>query len=143
MDDLLDDINGSGDSYYAPFLQRAVAFFIDLLIVGIPLGLFTNRVDGGLLDIGALPSIVSTALVWLYFSIQESSWKQATIGKHLMGLKVTDQYGERLTFGRATGRHFGKLLSSAFLAIGYFMAGFTKRKQALHDILAGTLVVKR
>ncbi|MBK7410637.1 MAG: RDD family protein [Saprospirales bacterium] len=101
-----------------------------------------SRLHGGPFEIGALPSLATTLLIWLYFAVQESSWKQATIGKSVMGLKVTDQHGERLTFARATGRHLGKILSSAFLAIGYIMAGFTEKKQALHDMIAGTLVVK-
>ena len=143
MQDLLDDHLSRGETPYAPFLQRVLAFFIDLLIVGIPLNIFLARMDGWPFDLGALHSLGSTVAVWLYFAVQESSWRQATIGKNIMGLKVTDEYGERLSFGRATGRHFGKILSSMILAIGYFMAGFTEKKQALHDMIAGTLVVKK
>lgn len=141
-DHLLDDILPPSEPEYPPFLLRAIAFFFDLLIVGIPINIFLSRFDGWPWDVGAGPSLLSTVAIWLYFAIQESSWRQATIGKHVMGLKVTDMNGERLTFLRATGRHFGKMLSSAILAVGYFMAGFTEKKQALHDILAGTLVVR-
>jgi uncharacterized RDD family membrane protein YckC len=61
-----------------------------------------------------------------------------------LGLVVTDLDGQRISFGKASGRHFGKIISSLILCIGFIMAGFTERKQALHDIMAGTLVnIKR
>jgi uncharacterized RDD family membrane protein YckC len=71
------------------------------------------------------------------------SMKGATIGKMALGIKVTDLNGERITFGRATGRYFGKILSGLTLCIGYIIAGFSQQKQALHDILAKTLVVNK
>jgi uncharacterized RDD family membrane protein YckC len=81
---------------------------------------------------------------WLYFAKMESSEKQATIGKKAMGIYVTDVNGQRLTFGRATGRFFAKIISSMVpLYIGFIMAGFTQKKQALHDMIAGTLVWHR
>jgi uncharacterized RDD family membrane protein YckC len=75
--------------------------------------------------------------------LMESSAKQATVGKMALGLVVTDLNGNRITFARATGRYFGKALSSLILHIGYLMAGFTPKKQALHDIIAECLVVKQ
>lgn len=86
--------------------------------------------------------IVSTIVNWLYFAIMESSSKQGTLGKMALNIKVTDEQGNRISFARATGRYFGKFLSTFLLMFGYIMAGFTKRKQALHDILSGCLVVK-
>ncbi|MGH8272756.1 MAG: RDD family protein [Gammaproteobacteria bacterium] len=83
------------------------------------------------------------ALVWLYFALFESSRLQATPGKMALGLVVTDEYGKRIGFGRATGRYFAKILSSLIFCIGYMMAGWTERKQALHDMLAGTCVVHK
>ena len=77
---------------------------------------------------------------WIYEAAMESSSKQATVGKLVLGLKVTDLEGRRISFARATGRHFSKLLSGMILLIGYIMAGVTERKQALHDMIAGTLV---
>ena len=59
-----------------------------------------------------------------------------------MGIIVTDLEGRRIGFGKATGRHFAKILSALILGIGFLMVAFTQRKQGLHDILAGTLVVK-
>ena len=77
---------------------------------------------------------------WLYEAFMLSSSYQATLGKMIFGMKVTDLYGNRVSFARATGRHFAKWLSGMILFIGYIMAGFTERKQGLHDMLAGTLV---
>jgi uncharacterized RDD family membrane protein YckC len=65
------------------------------------------------------------------------------LGKKALGLEVTDLQGRRISFARATGRFFGRIISGLILAIGFIMAGFTERKQALHDILAGCLVIRR
>lgn len=69
-----------------------------------------------------------------------SSARQATLGKMALRLRVTDLDGNRISFGRASARHFAKYLSGLILAIGYIMAAFTERHQALHDMVAGTLV---
>ncbi|MDA2913784.1 RDD family protein [Acidobacteriia bacterium AH_259_A11_L15] len=79
----------------------------------------------------------------LYFAFMESSSWQATLGKKALSLMVTDSDGNRLSFGRALGRNLAKIVSSLTLLIGYLMAGFTQKKQALHDMIAGCLVVKR
>lgn len=83
----------------------------------------------------------SIVLQWLYYALMESSKKQATLGKMALGLKVTDMQGNRITFGRATGRYFGKIISGLILNIGYIMAAFTEKKQALHDMMANCLVI--
>jgi len=80
---------------------------------------------------------------WLYFAKLESGPHQATFGKRVLGLKVTNLSGEKLGFGQASGRFFGKIISGMTFYIGFIMAGFTERKQALHDMIAGTLVVKK
>jgi uncharacterized RDD family membrane protein YckC len=81
---------------------------------------------------------------WLYFAGMESSARQATFGKAAMSLRVTGLTGQHLTFGHATGRFFAKIISGLIpLGIGYFMAGFTEKKQALHDMIAGTLVLRQ
>jgi uncharacterized RDD family membrane protein YckC len=85
-------------------------------------------------------SIVGT---WLYFALFESSSWQATPGKRALGLFVADMQGRRISFARATGRYFGKILSGLILLIGFLMIGFTERKQGLHDILADCLVLRR
>lgn len=73
----------------------------------------------------------------------ESSKYQGTIGKKVLGIIVTDENGNRITFGRATGRYFAKIISGMTLWVGYIIAGFTDKKQALHDIIANTLVWKK
>jgi uncharacterized RDD family membrane protein YckC len=80
---------------------------------------------------------------WLYFALMESSAKQATLGKAMIGVIVTDADGSRISFGRASGRYFAKFVSVITLMIGFIMAAFTKRKQALHDMMAGCLVIRR
>ena len=100
---------------------------------------------------GLMIALLSTYLIsmlavavagWLYFALMESSAKGATLGKIALGLRVVDLNGNRIGFGRATGRYFGKLISGAILFLGYIMAAFTQQKQALHDIIAGCLVVR-
>jgi len=84
--------------------------------------------------------VFSALVSWIYEAALESSSYQATLGKMALGLKVTDLAGNRISFARATGRHFAKYVSGMIFFIGYIMAGFTERKQALHDMIAGTLV---
>jgi uncharacterized RDD family membrane protein YckC len=79
---------------------------------------------------------------WLYCAFMESSSWRATVGKRLLGLQVMDAEGKRITFGQATVRHFMKFLSLFCLMIGFLMAGWTKRRQALHDIPADCLVIR-
>ena len=80
---------------------------------------------------------------WIYFALMESSEIQATLGKLAVGLIVTDLAGERITFSHATGRYFGKVISALTVGVGYFMAAFTDRKQALHDLMTGCHVLLR
>ena len=80
---------------------------------------------------------------WLYYAIMESSNAQGTVGKIIIGIKVTGLHGEKISFTKATGRYFGKIISAIILFIGYIMAGFTEKKQALHDILSSCIVVNR
>ena len=154
---------------YAPFWKRAVAFLIDLLIVVTLYGLliyslnlvlklpveYSSILDRGLslkmtpyvednfLAIALLYSLSKIVVLYPYFALMESSRLQSTIGKSVLGIKVTDLSGKRVSFGRASGRFFGKILSGQILLIGYIMAALTAKKQALHDILAGTLVVNK
>jgi uncharacterized RDD family membrane protein YckC len=151
---------------YAGFWLRFVAYLIDVLIVGIPVGViflvvvlgagfgtaFGRIGEGNASDIlpvllgGAFLTILCFALVgiWLYFALCESSAWQATVGKRALGLVVTDYAGDRVTFGRASGRFFARFITGLLpFAIGYIMAGFTEKKQALHDMIAGCLVIRR
>jgi uncharacterized RDD family membrane protein YckC len=86
--------------------------------------------------------LAGVVIGWLYFALLESSPKRATVGKMMLGLQVCDLGGGRLTFARATGRHFASYVSNITLSIGYLMVLFTAKRQALHDIMAGTLVVR-
>jgi uncharacterized RDD family membrane protein YckC len=106
-------------------------------------GILLTVATGGDREVVPLIAAAPLPLVdWLYFAKLESSARQATIGKRALGIAVTDLAGRRISFGRATGRYFAKFLSSV-AAIGFLMAGFTARKQALHDMIAGCLVVRR
>jgi hypothetical protein len=88
-----------------------------------------------------MAQLAAIAIWWLYYSLMESSTWQATLGKKALGIVVVDSNGNRLTWGRATGRHFGKIISAIPMSIGFLLAAFTLRKQALHDMMAGTFVV--
>jgi uncharacterized RDD family membrane protein YckC len=90
-----------------------------------------------------LSLVVTVLAMWLYNALMESSSKQATLGKMALGVVVVSLDGKRISFARATGRFFSKFFLSSILMIGYILAAFTEKKQALHDIIAGTLVVDR
>ncbi len=128
---------------YAGFLRRLVAYLVDVLIFYIfffVLGLIFGGAGGGGQEIFGIIALVAA---WLYFALMESSERQATLGKMAISIKVTNLEGDRISFGRATGRYFAKILSGIILLIGYIMAAFTAKKQGLHDMLAGTLVVMK
>lgn len=152
---------------YAGFWLRVLAYVIDSAAVGIgffailvPLifltglgGLLTRfHPDGDMNDVGLfvivgaifLAATVSLVVTWLYHALMESSEWQATLGKRLLGLAVTDMAGQRVSFGRATARHFGKIITNLVPAfIGYIMTAFTEKRQALHDMIAGCVVLRR
>lgn len=139
---------------YAGFWLRLVAALVDMLAMFIPfcfvafvatvivkLVSATNGYDPATVILTVLPPVAILA-TWLYFAVLESSSWQATLGKKLLGLYVTDIKGQRLSLSRATGRTFAKFLSSMSAGIGYLLCGFTEKKQALHDIVAGCLVLR-
>ena len=153
---------------YAGFWLRFVAYVLDSLIIGfavmvlfvpffflmggvsiletLPRGR-VERVDPAqfmaFLTLALTLFALSSVAKWLYFAYLESGEKQATWGKQALGIYVTDLAGQRITFGRATGRFFGKIVSGLIpLGIGLIMAGFTERRQALHDMIASTLVLR-
>jgi uncharacterized RDD family membrane protein YckC len=121
---------------YAGFWERVVAILIDAIIVSAASGTAVIVTFGHGLALGFLAP-------WLYEAFMMSSEWQATVGKRVMSIVVTDLQGNRISFARATGRHFAKYLSTFLLGIGFLMVAFTAKKQALHDIIAETLVVKR
>ena len=115
--------HGAGDRVTAT-LPRFEAYSITWLI------------GGGVMWAG------NALLTWLWFTVAESSRWQATPGKKIVGIKVTDEYGERISFARANGRYWSKILSGLLLCIGFLMVAFSQKKQGLHDKIAGTLVVR-
>jgi uncharacterized RDD family membrane protein YckC len=132
----------AGGAEYAGFRRRLLASFIDGVLMAIPLLplyilFFMDPEIGYVIVLYPLVFI----LPWLYNAIMESSSYQATLGKMALGIVVTDSGGKRISFARATGRHFGKIVSGLILYIGYIMIAFTQRKQGLHDIMAECLVV--
>lgn len=132
---------------YAGFWLRFCAFVLDQVLLFV-VNFFIGFVIGFALASASkgagviLIQVIGIVVSWLYYASMESSTKQATLGKMALGIVVTDLNGERIGFGKATGRYFGKIVSGLILCIGYIMAGFTERKQALHDMMAGTLVIK-
>jgi len=140
---------------YGGFWIRVVAAIIDAIILrvvvapvgmifgglGLAGGMMTGLPHAGLALLGGGVTFILLLFgSWLYEAFMESSSYQATLGKMIFGMKVTDLNGNRISLERATGRHFAKYLSAMVLGIGYIMVGFTERKQGLHDLLAGTLV---
>ena len=129
---------------YAGFWKRAAAALIDsfvLFIVGTVLGLFFILMTGSEEGLEAASNILGIIIGWLYFAFMESSEAQATFGKRALGLVVIDAHGKRISFYRASGRHFSKIVSAFTFCIGFVMAGFTKKKQTLHDMMFDCLVV--
>jgi uncharacterized RDD family membrane protein YckC len=151
-------------SPYAGFWIRFLAYIIDRIVIGLvgtPVFLIMALPAIGrvvheaqqhqepspefILSMAAALSaffVVLFAGYWLYEALLTSSPWQGTVGKRVLGLRVTDESGERIGFGRATARFFAKSLSFLILYIGFIMAAFTERKRALHDMIAGTLVMK-
>jgi uncharacterized RDD family membrane protein YckC len=144
--------------YYAGFWKRFAAYFIDEIIlsfigimmllvvagmIGIPMGLSGLDEDAIAPLVFIYFGIIDFLLNWLYYTVLESSGRQATLGKMAMGIVVTDMDGNRISFARANGRFWSKIISGLFFSVGYIIAGFTERKQALHDLIAATLVSNR
>lgn len=135
---------------YSGFWKRFAAFFIDSIVVSLCgfLILVIFKViyisaSGSTFEAKFFGNILRVLLGWVYFATFESSPKQATLGKRALGIKVVDLNGQRISFGKATGRYFAKFISSLLLFIGYIMAAFTEKKQGLHDKMTGCLVVNK
>jgi len=128
-----------GSSPYGGFMLRAGALLFDFIFIL----LFSSMTGMRLLTKADDPSFFAWTLPWLYYAGLESSALQATLGKRLLGLKVTDLNGKKISFARATGRYIAKLVSIMTLGFGFMLAGMSPKRQALHDMIAGCLVVKR
>ena len=151
---------------YAGFWWRFLAYLIDDIVLSFVFGiifvpvfaimgvsfwaLFEGNVEpeseeilaGSIALLSFFLGSVALIIQWLYFAIMESSKTQGTLGKMALRIKVTGYDGQRISFGQATGRYFGKIVSGLILYIGFIMAGFTAKKQALHDMMASCLVIK-
>jgi uncharacterized RDD family membrane protein YckC len=158
-------VDGAERPQYAGFLRRLSALLIDVpvifaaglglvflpmrsLVLGEakryastdPTYLWKVMPRADRVEVFMLWAVATIAVPWLYYALQESSNRQATLGKRSMGIQITDLDGNRISFGRASGRFFGVLIPT--LGVGYCLVLFTKRKQALHDVLAGCVVVR-
>lgn len=156
MENYAGDLSYIKATRYAGFWRRFGALVIDSLLLsllnGVCIGVFAlvigaTFVTGGAVavPIGVMMTmsaiLLTLSMSWLYFTLMESSSKQATLGKMALGMVVTDTDGNRISLLRANARYWSKILSGLFLCFGYVMAAFTQRKQALHDLIANTLVV--
>ena len=123
---------------YAGFWIRLVALVIDCIII-VPLNnyILSYIGDGSILRI-----LMPNMIWWVYTAGLASSSLQATLGKKILGLKVVDLNGNRISLGKATGRFLASILSGLILGIGYLMVAFNPKKQGLHDQIAGTYVIK-
>ncbi len=131
---------------YAGFWRRFAAAILDLLILILPLAVLSivvALVTGPKSRATAIADLSMPVVLWLYFAIMESSRAQATVGKRLFGVRVADLEGEPVSFLRASARFFSKTFSILSFGLGFFAVPFTRRKQALHDVVAGCLVVRR
>ncbi|OOG60709.1 transporter [Rhodanobacter sp. B05] len=152
---------------HAGFWKRVAAYILDAIVMFIPQMLISKAMGGDAAqetmkqamlaapgDMHAIlaaysqyystmatPMLITTAMVWLYFAICESSPWQGTLGKLALGIRVTDLQGHRISFPHALVRYLAKFLSVLTFGIGFLMAGWTRRKQGLHDMLARTLVL--
>lgn len=152
---------------YAGFWKRFLAYIIDAIILWIPSKLLNDVFGGAAVEAAAKQAAMNAAgdahamlaiqmhamaqmwpatllgfvVAWWYYALCESSAWQATIGKLALGMRTTDMEGQRLKLGRALIRYPAMILSSLILFIGYIMVAFTRKKQGLHDLIAGTLVL--
>jgi uncharacterized RDD family membrane protein YckC len=128
---------------YAGFWRRVAAAVIDGILVGIVSGIVTAIAGGISDDARVIAQLLLLVAAYVYYAGMESSVYQATVGKIALGIQVTDLNGNRISFLRALGRNLAEILSALILFIGYIMVAFTAKKQGLHDMIAGTLVVKK
>lgn len=139
---------------FGGFWIRLLSYIIDWFVLLVPTGIIGLVFGFGALSMSeansmgaaqgtnAAGNMVSLAVTWAYFAVMEVKFG-GTLGKLALGLRVVDDNGNYLSFGRATGRYFSKILSACTLLIGFIMAGFHEKKRSLHDLIAGTYVVRK
>jgi uncharacterized RDD family membrane protein YckC len=147
---------------YGTVQQRILAFIVDLMILLVAIGIIEAvgipvfddfrtveiAVDGATeaqtkIEYSITGIVVTLALIWGYYVGFEVSKYEATPGKIAMALRVTDMAGRRVGVIRSTVRHFAKFLTLATLSIGFFIAVFTRKRQTLHDLIAGCVVISK
>lgn len=135
--------------FLAYLVDRIVLFFCYLIFIfiwaGFEMVLITLGVDQPLREgiLGILGVPIYLIIPWLYYAILESSKIRGTVGKMALELEVVDENNNTISFWRATGRYFSKFISALVLLLGFVLAGFTEKKQALHDLIANTYVIKK
>jgi len=134
--------------YFGSFDQRLLASLLDwfflfgvFAFIALIITLFTSDNQTRLTIIIAC-SLFVPPVKMIYHTIMESSVKQGTFGKQILKIRVCDLNGERIGFALAIGRNLAKILSSMPFFIGYVFCFFNKKQQCLHDMVAGTLVMK-
>ena len=143
-------VSAPAPTVYAGFWMRVGAYLIDYVILTIAgfIAMFLLAlalgVSAGVPSAGTSIGLFLAWLLfpWLYSALFECGPRQATLGKQAVKLKVTDLKGNRISFGRATGRYFAEWITGLTLGIGYVMTAFTARRQSLHDMIASTVVVR-
>ena len=147
---------GAGEAIHAGFIERLAALFIDNLLLGLATlvlfaiagivlaltGVYKHDNSDAPFVIGLLAYLLAFVISALYFTLMESGEKGATLGKRLMKIRVVDMEGNRISKSRALGRWFAHFLSNISFCIGYIIQPFTQKKQALHDMVSGTLELR-
>ena len=122
---------------YASVWKRFVAFLIDLAVFIVLFWALSQLMNN------ASVSLVLFVLIWLYYALLESSPLQASLGKIIVGIKVVDRRGRRLSFWQATERIFSKLVTNVTFYFGFFIAAFDKKKRTLHDRISHSAVISK
>jgi uncharacterized RDD family membrane protein YckC len=143
--------DGSNNISYCGFWKRLLAYIIDYMIIIIPLYILYilfQLLLGKPFNVFGIKELLFyysaiIVIVWLYDSLFWNSKFQATPGKMILGMKVTDLAGQRLSFKKASLRWVGKLISFLMFGLGFLIIGFTEKKQGLHDFIAQTVVIQR
>jgi len=137
-------ISAAGFILSVPVILGIIAFAVNIEGVDDPRDFFRN---GNWINIGWIVGLIVLAIIfnivmqWLYYALMESSKQGGTLGKMVLGIRVVDLEGNRISFARATGRYFARIVTNMTLLIGYIIAGFTEKKQALHDMIASCIVI--
>ncbi len=135
---------------FGGFWRRFAAAFVDGIVLFFPQAITRVALNLSLFSTGESSDAVTELLVsvgtlvmyWLYSSLLESSARQATLGQQLLGLRVMDVEGRRISFARASARYFGQILSALICGVGYLFNLWTSRRQTLHDLIAGCVLVR-